>query len=271
MLEVYNLTTEGNHNYWSPPLKLEQGYIYITKGSINDYNYNTSKVMFLPNSRTTWIEFTKMREFIKEILQFTVSHDKYFIRAKDSEKEYRLISNLFVDKEIASITYTYGEKTNYTKIPQISYSDTELYLCFNNLLQITKNLRDTEDVTKIRFNLPTSNNQSFIDDITAMVNISTTDVAIFFLNKIVICSKVQDTNLAQGYRYDYYNTKFSIGVRLGDTVMNTLEGQYTIFPTKRGLAVMNYQAFMATTDQIVEYISDNIRELWNNFYESNKI
>ena len=34
---------------------------------------------------------------------------------------------------------------------------------------------------------------------------------------------------------------------------------------------MNYQAFMATTDQVVEYITDNIRELWNTFYESNNI
>ena len=264
------LVPGDNRFYWSmeyhiTPLKLEQGYIYYSKWS--------DKVYFMFNDSDKWIEFKEITNRIGQINQFTVTHDKYFIRAKDNETEdeWTLITNLFNDTDLVTFTYTYGEDTKYNKVPDVSYSDTELYLAFGDLLQITKNTRATDDVTKINFNLPSINNQSFIDNITAMINISTTEVAIFFLNKIVICSKVQDTNLAQGYRYDYYNTKFSIGVRLGDTVMNTLEGQYTIFPTKRGLAVMNYQAFMATTDQVVEYITDNIRELWNKFYESNNI
>ena len=54
-------------------------------------------------------------------------------------------------------------------------------------------------------------------------------------------------------------------------MINTLEGSYTIFPTKRGLAVMNYQAFMATTDQILEYITDNIKHIWNKFYNDSSV
>ena len=166
------------------------------------------------------------------------------------------------------MTYTYQPDDNlFTRIPTVSYSDTELYLGFENNLQITSNLNDGET---IKFNLPAINNHSFIAPISYMINISTTEVAIFFVNNIIICSKVQDELLT--YRYDYYNTKLSTGIRYGDMVMNTLEGSYTIFPTKRGLAFMNYQSFMATTDQVLNYVTDLIRDLWDDFYDkSSKI
>lgn len=196
------------------------------------------------------------------ILQIWAVGDYFYLQTSSNE----IYTNKLSDTDTATITYTYIVDTVFNKIPQVSYSDTELYLAFGDTLQITENNRDG---TKILFNLPPKNNQSFITDITAMVNISTTEVAIFFENKIVICSKVTDENF--GYRYDYYNTKLSLGVRLGDGVINTLEGSYTIFPTKRGLAIMNYQAFMATTDQTIQYITDDIKELWNKFYKESNV
>lgn len=194
--------------------------------------------------------------------QTFASGDHFYIVTEDNE----LFTNNLESDSIATITYKYSSNDPFTKIPNVSYSDTELYLAFGDTLQITENNRDG---TKILFNLPPKNNQAFINNITAMINISTTEVALFFENKIVICSKVEDQNL--GYRYDYYNTKLSLGVRLNDSVINTLEGSYTIFPTKRGLAVMNYQAFMATTDQIIEYITDDIKSLWTRFYEVSSV
>lgn len=195
-----------------------------------------------------------------------VSDDYFYVINGVRDKLY---TNYLQDNDIATITYTITEgDTIFTQVPKVSYSDTELYLAFDNLLQITHNTIDADDPTKILFNLPKINNQSFIDNITGMVNISTTEVAIFFKNKIVICSKVQDENL--GFRYDYYNTKLSTGIRLGDGAINTLEGSYTLFPTMRGLAAMNYQAFMATTDQTIEYITNNIKELWTQFYKDSE-
>jgi len=174
-------------------------------------------------------------------------------------------TNKLLDTDLATITYTHEETTPFTNVPQVSYSDTELYLAFGNLLQITANIKDGVD---IRFNLPAINNNSFIDEITAMINISTSEVALYFVNKIVICSRVPDEIF--GYRYEYYNTKLSLGVRLGDSVINTLEGDHTIFPTKRGLAVMNYQSFMATEDQVVKYATDGIIDIWQKFYEESE-
>lgn len=187
------------------------------------------------------------------------------------ENEYMVILNngeiyttVFNDEDLAVIDFTFGDNDLYTNVPNVSYSDTELFLGFDNKLSITANTRDSNG--NILFNLPPVNDQKFIENITNIINISTTDIALFFEDNITICSKVQDSNISTGYRYDYYPTKLSTGTRLGDSVINTIEGTYTIFPTKRGLAFMNYQAFMATTDQVLTYITDNIESRYDKFY-----
>lgn len=212
--------------------------------------------------------------FVSNVHKIIPVGDDFYLLARDENNNYylytnKLYSNSINDEEdVAQIVYIVGSVGSYNKVPQVTYSDTELYLGNGSTLQITQNTKDIDDNTKTLFYLPNINDQKFIDEITGMINISATEVAIFFKDNIVICSKVQDENMSAGYRYDYYNTKLSVGTRLGDSIINTLEGQYTIFPTIRGLAIMNYQAFMATTDQVVEYITDHIPALWGLFYEN---
>lgn len=243
-------------SYNSIPLPLTGGYII---GNIVYSNIAESQQSLPSKINNESINYSTIK----------VSGDYFYIFNREKTKIY---TNKLQDADSATITYTITDTSSpikFTKVPNVSYSDTELYLAFGSLLQITYNTVDPDDSTKILFNLPKINNQSFISDINAMINISTTEVALFFSNKITICSKVEDETL--GFRYNYYNTKLSTGVRLGDSVINTLEGSYTIFPTARGLAVMNYQAFMATSDQTIEYITDNIKKLWSKFYEASSL
>lgn len=243
----------------SIPFKLDGGY--LTSAVV--YSDITDGWMTLP-SKLDGQDFYNLVDNSNKKATW-VNGDYFYIQASNN----LIYTNKLLDNDSATITYTYKTTKPFKEVPEASYSDTELYLAFGNKLKITENSRDLDDNTKILFNLPVKNNQSFINDITAMINISTTDVALFFKDKIVLCSKVEDETL--GYRYDYYNTKLSLGVRLGDSVMNTLEGSYTIFPTIRGLAIMNYQAFMATTDQVVEYITDGVKELWDKFYANGTV
>lgn len=192
--------------------------------------------------------------------QIVISDNSILIRS-DRTNGNRLFVTNFSDTDQAQLDFEIGEDKPYTDVPTVSFSGTDLYLGFDNYLAITSNTRKEESLI---FNLPTVTNQYFRTTITNLINISTTDIAVFFEDKIIICSKVEDSTL--GFRYDYYPTKLSTGTRLGDSVINTIEGSYTIFPTKRGLAFMNYQAFMATTDQILTYITDNIEDRYNKFY-----
>ena len=179
----------------------------------------------------------------------------------------KIYTNYLHDTDIATIVYTINASSVYKDVPTVSYSDSELYLGFNNKLKISYNINKG---TEILFDLPELNNQSFIDNINAIINISTTDVALFFKDSIKVVSKVEDSNFEAGFRYSLTNTKLSTGVRLGDDVINSLEGTYTLFPTRRGLAALSYQAFMATTDQTLTYITDTIKNNWQNFYNNSQ-
>lgn len=234
------------------PVTSSAGYPYkLTGGWIDNLTvYDTDAVI----SATLPTEITER--------QTIWTMGDYFYIQVGSE----IYTNRLSNDDTATITYTYTadeDDNKYMNVPNVSYSDTELYLGFGNLIQITANIRNG---TEIAFNLPPINDHTFISNITGMQNISTTEVALFFQNAIVICSKVEDSLL--GYRYDYYNTKLSTGTRLGDSIINTLEGAYTVFPTRRGLAFMNYQAFMATTDQVIEYVTDHIKNIWTTFYDA---
>lgn len=175
----------------------------------------------------------------------------------------KIYTNILNNNDLAEITYTYSPSGDTFKdVPSLSYSDTELYLAFDNLLRITDNTKD--DNGNLLLNLPAKYDQPFVDNITGLINISTTEIAIFFKDTVKILQKADDETLGTVYRL--LNTKLSTGIRPGDNVINTLEGSYTIFPTNRGLAVMSYQAFMATSDQVVEYVTDKVRKLWESFY-----
>lgn len=238
------------------PLSLSEGLVIVNKTLVEKKSttgYNLYPL--LPNTLNG-------SAFMANRFLTVTDEQTYYIVDADTRLVY---TNSLLDSDIATITYTFKKTTPYTKIPKVSYSGTELYLGFDNLLQITANVKDGTDTY---FNLPSINNQSFIDNITGMINISTTEIAVFFLHKVVICSRVTDETY--GYRYDYYNTKLSTGIRLGDSIINTLEGSYTIFPTRRGLAIMNYQAFMATTDQVIQYMTDNVKDMWSGFFDASE-
>lgn len=172
-----------------------------------------------------------------------------------------IYTNQLIDDSSVVISYLKLVDTPYTQVPNVSHVNNELYLGFDNLLKITANERTGVD---IKFNLPAINNHSFTSEVTAMINVSTDRVAIFLTNQIFIVMQVPDELL--GYRYDYYNTRLSTGVRLGDSVINTRDGMLTLYPTRQGLAVMNYQPDVTNIDQVVSYISNNIIKLWTEFY-----
>lgn len=216
-----------------------------------------SNWLYMP-TELKWVTGTGIVSLVDDIYVLGINGNNIYIYDHGT-----IYTNALNDEDTVAIQARYTPTTdNYTDVPNIVYSGSELYLGFDNKLSITANSRDTNG--NILFNLPSINDQRFVRQLTNIINISTTEIALFFEDQILICSKIEDETL--GYRYDYYPTKLSTGTRLGDSVINTIEGTYTIFPTKRGLAFMNYQAFMATTDQVLTYITDNIENKYDNFY-----
>ena len=238
------------------PIMLNDGIgLSYSPQTFDRYIIDTSKSA----GNNYWYFPTIENEEVQNSVKFAVAGDKFYLYDQIHNK---IFTNAMSDKDVAEVTYSYsGTSGYYTKIPTVSYSGSELYLGFDNLLQITKNSKSD---TGTLFNLPPINNQHFTNNITGIINISTTQLAIFFENEITICSKVE--NEISGYAYEYRKTRLQLGTRLGDDIINTLDGAATVFANARGLALMNYQAYMATSDQVLTFISDKIIELWKKFY-----
>lgn len=235
----------------------ERGFKLYTYNN-NNSTYDTQNLPDLNDNDMQRFKSAYLSDFIYCIL------DDKFIGYKinnDDPSKTIIFTNILSEDETVEFTYTYNASAVYDKVPTLSYSGSELFLAFDNTLMITKN---TKDGSNILFNLPKINNQDFVDNITNMINISTSELAIFFKNNILICTRQSDETF--GYAYTYSKTRLSLGVRLGDDVINTLDGANSIFPTIRGLAIMNYQAYMATTDQMLTFATDDINQLWNEFY-----
>lgn len=112
--------------------------------------------------------------------------------------------------------------------------------------------------------LPEINKQDYNFNITNIHPISSTEVAIFFTNEVYYTT--YDTNTS---KYYVYKTKLQVGCKKGSDVITTFDGKYVIFPSERGLVAMSYQQFVATTEQSLTYLSDNIFSIFYNYLTEN--
>lgn len=265
---TWTLTTassNGAHfsNFAGPCGKLNSEIYYAQGNTFYDSSYNAYKLPTLIKTNTSYY-------CEQAILTYNMSADviyyTYAIAGLPVTERVLCCTNLTDNTAVFTYDYTNEQfDTIINKVPDLTYSGEQLYLTFENTLMITDNLKDGEN---IQFNLPKINNQSFVNNITNLLNISTSEIAIFFENDIIICTKNVSDEL--GISYSYNKSRLSLGVRLGDDAINTLDGANSVFPTIRGLAIMNYQAYMATTDQVVTFASDNILEIWTDFYNKGK-
>lgn len=201
-------------------------------------------------------------ELTNAVRSATVVFDRYFYTVLDGV----MYSNKMVVADSAKLVYTTINNKPYTKIPTLSYTGADLYLAFDNVLMIAET---TKDDGKLLLNLPVINNHSFSSNLNALVNVSTSEVAAFLINRVFIITKVADEIF--GYRYDYLPTRLTAGVRRGDQVLNSANGMSTLYPTAQGLAVLNYQKDVSNTDQVSEYLSNNILAIWTEFYKAGPI
>jgi len=267
-VDIVATVTTVEHNQWYKAT-LEAGY---TSSLYSDFWYSTLiadandlgapinlELAYITNKLVSSLDGSASLpiELDGAIRNITISAGTYFYTVLDNI----LYTNKLTTDNTASLVFTRTTNTPYTNVPTLSYSESQLFLGFGNTLMITDNKRDGDN---LYLNLPIINNHSFSSDINGLLNISTTEIAAFLIDKVYIIMKVADDLL--GYRYDYLTTRLSTGVRAGDSVMNTMDGKLTLYPTVRGLAVMNYQADVASTEQVVDYVTNNIRAIWNDFY-----
>lgn len=138
----------------------------------------------------------------------------------------------------------------------------------DNLLEITEIRRDTDEILddrrSILLYMPKDNEQKTTNPITNLHPLSESNMGVFTGTEVFY---VTPTELDDRVMYTaLVKSKIPIGCRFGDDIITALDGQVIILPTKRGLAAMAPQDFVATTERTLTYLSDYIQDKYNHFY-----
>lgn len=138
-------------------------------------------------------------------------------------------------------------------------------IAVNNLLyqSIDKNNDDPEHPL-IYF--PINSKVTFVDEITNLVVFSQTSLGVFL------------EDLVYEYQYDTGNgvyiltpTKLQLGCKKGADIVTGYDGNTIFVTTLKGLAGLNYQDFVQSTEQVYTYLTDSIMDLYDSFKSDGKI
>ena len=106
--------------------------------------------------------------------------------------------------------------------------------------------------------LPSINTTVINEEVTNLHPISDSEMAIFTSNSVYYIKKLEGN-------YYFNKSKLQVGCKEGSDIITTYDGVYTIFASDRGLVAMQYQNFVATTEQSLTYISDTIHDTFKKF------
>lgn len=107
---------------------------------------------------------------------------------------------------------------------------------------------------------PENTEVKFINDITAMVIFSQTSLGIFLENNVY----EYQYNTDNAY-YTLTPTKLQLGCRKGSDVMLSYDGATILLTNIKGLTGLTYQNFVQSTEQIYNYLTENIIDMYDSF------
>lgn len=198
-------------------------------------------------------------------LLFTCFPIAYFYGGNTFDGMYIANTNaLYISNanQVIELTETTVGETNFI-LPEVYALLENYYVGIGNKLYISKSVTDDG---KFKWYFPEISVQPFDNSITNLQPISNSEVAIFFENEIWHSTFDAETTIGgkQGV-YRYYKSKLQAGCKKGSDVLVTYDGKYTIFASNRGLVAMSYQDFIASTEQSLTYLSDNIYDKFVNY------
>lgn len=185
------------------------------------------------------------------IIYTNIISDDGFIIDDMEGSDYNLMIPDY-DTVIDKVYYAYNNNNNNFVIPNEDRYDLDT---------------QREGIDKFLLYFPIDNKQTFLSKITNLHRISDSVIGIFTESDIWHISST--TENGKTLYYAATKSKLPIGLRDRDDVITMLNGQAILFPTARGIAMMAPQDFVATTDMQLEYLTDNIQDTYEKFYEDN--
>ena len=209
------------------------GFVYLTTDNETYYVDNVFK-----HTSVDKYQLYNIENGTKYLIGFA---DYFAYVENDTLYDNRLLNDIYFDKIIRRNTTDF-------KINNLEFANT-YYASFNNNLYISEAKYDDND--NLQFYFPKDNIEKFNDNITAIKMLSNSQVAIFLPNEIWYTEITENGTTLN-------KSKITLGCNIGDEVISSFDGKYTIFSSKRGLVALSYQDFVASTDQTITYLSDAI-------------
>lgn len=191
----------------------------------------------------------------------------------------------YINAEIRNVVDTEGNVVGRTRlvdmrsdVPDYFAALNEYYYSFttrqegHNVLEITATRRDDNKLfsdkgTDLLLYLPELNEQKFANKITNLHPLAENIMGVFTDSEIWYVQTVTLNDSTIAYTKPT-KSKIPVGCKAGNSVITALDGQALIFPTARGLAAMAPEAFVATTENTLTYLSDAIQDKYHKFYNN---
>lgn len=192
-------------------------------------------------------------EFLNNLVG--INDDAIYFSHVNDDSTINIYSNYFTD--VMTLTYTSPLTVNYLNF-DLTTDNEETFFSKDKNVYITKYIEEDDE-----YKLYVPHLQEYDFQVTGLHRLSTTETAVFTANKIYVLS------LSEG---NYYNhqSKLDVGIKFGASVITSYDGTQLIFPTERGLAVMSYQDFVATTEQQLGFVTDPIITSYKNYYNESE-
>lgn len=113
----------------------------------------------------------------------------------------------------------------------------------------------------------TSNEFKFSSNVTNIVQLSQTSLAVFLKNSVYIVSYEGIDSDSNKPSYTYTKAKLQLGCRDGDDVLLTYDGSTILLPTLKGLTSLSYEQLMINNEQVYSYLSDQLSDLYKEFID----
>lgn len=242
-------------SYFKVPAVLKDNMTIITAKGITILAYNGNIVTQ---------SFYPFPEITENLMPIDLTADTLFVIDEDGN----LYTNELKDGTIFYLDIEEGSGYNLL-IPDYDTVIDKTYYAYNNFVIPNEDKYDLdkqkENIDKFLLYFPLNNKQTFLSLITNLHRISDTIIGIFTGTDIWYISST--TESGKTLYYAAVKTKLPVGLRNGDDIVTMLNGQSVLFPTIRGIAVLQPQDFVATTDMQLQYLTDNIQSTYEKFFE----
>lgn len=105
--------------------------------------------------------------------------------------------------------------------------------------------------------------ETFTNDIVDIHPISTSEMGVFLENEVWYIGQTESGH------YTYTKSKLPLGCKKGSNVISSYDGKNLMMLTERGFVALSYQDFVASTDQVLSFLSDSIDEIFIPYIKKN--